>query len=274
MPASRTALLSAALRMTHRTDDDPPPVFDDPFAERLLGADAAPLAERVRALPEAFRLFLRASMVGRSRVVEERLRSASRPARYVAVGAGLDTLAWMVDGLETVEIDQPDSAADKRERMRAAALEPPAGWRQLPCDLAQEPLADVLQRAVPDDGHATVISWLGVTQYLPPEVVGASMHALAGTPPGTEVVFTSVLPEREVPAEDLDSLHRITTSVREDGEPVRTTLAHAEVAALVRESGLELVGDVGAPGLIEPLFAGRRDGLRANAASIVTVART
>ena len=41
-------------------------------------------------------------------------------------GAGLDTLAWRHTDLEpeVVEIDQPDSIADKLQRVRAAGLAP------------------------------------------------------------------------------------------------------------------------------------------------------
>lgn len=83
MAASLTALIAAALRMTHRSDDASPPVLDDAFAELLLGADAPVLASLVRELPREALLVLRSTVVGRSRVAEDRLRAvaAAGPAR-------------------------------------------------------------------------------------------------------------------------------------------------------------------------------------------------
>ncbi|WP_051808840.1 class I SAM-dependent methyltransferase [Actinoplanes subtropicus] len=278
MAASRTALIAAALRMTHRSDDDSPPVLDDPFAEVLLGADAAALAAVVRELPRQALLVLRSTIVGRSRVAEDRLRAvaAAGPARYVSLGAGLDSVAWRHTDLdlEVVEIDQPDSAADKLRRVRAAGLGIPGNWRQLPCDLTTEPLADVLKRAAPGDGgRATVISWLGVTQYLTPDAVGASLAGLATAPSGTEIVLTTLIPDADVAADDLESVRLVASIVEAGGEPWLTRLTRRATGDLITGSGLRPAGEVGAPHLVEPLFAGRADGLVANAVELVTVAR-
>jgi methyltransferase (TIGR00027 family) len=280
MAASRTALIAAALRMTHRSDDDAPPVLDDPLAERLLGADAPELAALVRGLPKQTVLGLRSSIVARSRVVDDRVRAlgVGGPARYVAVGAGLDTLAWRHADLEleVVEIDQPDSTADKLRRVRAAGMATPAGWRQFACDLTTEPLADVLQRATGaghEDGRPTVISWLGVTQYLTLDAVSASLAGLATAPSGAEIVFTTLVPDDLVPAEELGSVRLIASMAEANGEPFLTRLKRQQVRDLIQANGLRLAGEVGVPDLAGPLFAGRADGLKVNAVELVTIAR-
>jgi methyltransferase (TIGR00027 family) len=281
MAASRTALIAAALRMTHRSDDDSPPVLDDPVAEPLLGAQAPALASLVRGLPRQTRLGLRSTIVARSRVVEDRLRAiaAAGPARYVALGAGLDSVAWRhLDlDLEVVEVDHPDSTDDKLQRVRAAGLAIPPRWRQVACDLTVEPLADVLRRAIRGDGRQgirpTVISWLGVTQYLTPDAVSASLAGLATAPPGTEIVLTTLIPDAFVAADELESVHLVASLAQAGGEPWLTRLTRQEVQEMIVESGLRLVGDVGVPDLVQPLFAGRTDGLQVNAVEPVTIAR-
>lgn len=278
MAASRTALIAAALRMTHRSDDDPPPVFDDPFAELLLGADAPAVAALVRGLPRQALLGLRSTIAARSRVVEDRLRAvaAAGPARYVSLGAGLDSVAWRHPDLdlEVVEVDQPDCAADKLQRVRASGLAIPGTWRQLACDLTVEPLAEVLQRAIGGRRErSTVISWLGVTQYLTPEAVGASLAGLATAPPGTEIVLTTLVPDAVVAADELDSVRLVESLARAAGEPWHTRLTHQEVEDLIARNGLRLVGDVGVHDLVEPLFAGRTDGLAPNTVEPVTIVR-
>jgi methyltransferase (TIGR00027 family) len=280
MAASRTALIAAALRMTHRSDDDSPPVLDDPLAELLLGAEAPALASLVRGLPRQTLLGLRSTIAARSRVVEDRLRSiaAAGPARYVSLGAGLDSVAWRHIGLdlEVVEIDQPDCTADKLQRVRTAGLVIPDNWWQLAGDLTIEPLAEVLWRAIREGGRkskrSTVISWLGVTQYLPPDAVSASLAGLATAPSGTEIVLTTLIPDAFVAADELESVRLIASMAQASGEPWLTRLTRQQVKDLIVRNGLRLVGDVGAPDLVEPLFAGRVDGLKPNAVELVTIA--
>jgi hypothetical protein len=54
--------------------------------------------------------------------------------------------------------------------------------------------------------------------------------------------------------------------------PWLTRLTRQQVKDLIVRNGLRLVGDVGAPDLVEPLFAGRVDGLKPNAVELVTIA--
>jgi methyltransferase (TIGR00027 family) len=277
MAASRTALIAAALRMTHLSDDDAPPVLDDPLAEPLLGAEAPALAALVRGLPRAAQLGLRSTIAARSRVAENRLRAvaAAGPARYVCLGAGLDSVAWRHRDLdlEVVEVDQPDSSADKLRRVRAAGLAIPGNWRQLACDLTVEPLAEVLGHAIGGDERPTVISWLGVIPYLTRDAVGASLAGLATAPAGTEIVLTTIVPDASVAADELGFVRLIASLAEAGGEPWRTRLTRREVDELVVRNGLRLVGDVGAPDLVEPLFAGRTDGLEPSPVELITIAR-
>lgn len=66
------------------------------------GSRGAGIGSRRPRLTQQTLLGLRSSIVARSRVVDDRVRAVgvSGPARYVAVGAGLDTLAWRRPDLE------------------------------------------------------------------------------------------------------------------------------------------------------------------------------
>src|SRR6185503_3417592 len=94
---SRTAMGMAIHRAAHQMFDHPP-VFVDPFAERILsqGMRAAlekqPHYRRTRLSPS---LYVRSMLAARSRVAEEALALAvGRGVRqYVVLGAGLDTFA-------------------------------------------------------------------------------------------------------------------------------------------------------------------------------------
>jgi O-methyltransferase involved in polyketide biosynthesis len=88
--ASRTALRVAARRAAHQILDRPP-VFEDPLALAIVGAEAVE-----KAASEASSPSLRAFIAARSRFAEDELaRAVERGVRqYVVLGAGLDTFAY------------------------------------------------------------------------------------------------------------------------------------------------------------------------------------
>jgi methyltransferase (TIGR00027 family) len=261
--------------MQHMRVDCPPPILDDPLAELLLGDDAEQLLGLLGSLPEEVALALRAAITARCRVAEDRARVAagSGPARYVLLGAGLDSAAWRLGelDLEIVEIDRPDVLDDKRARATAAELSLPHAVRYLPADLATEPVGELLGRALDGGPRRTVIAWCGVTQYLPPDAVLATLQAVATLPPATELVFTTFLPDERVP-EDLRSGGRqIAELAAAAGEPFLTRLAPEDTAALVSEAGLKLIADMGVEEL-GTLFEGRSDDLAPVEAEHVVIA--
>src|SRR5262245_4933153 len=90
---SKTAYRVALRRAAHQLLDHPP-VFEDPFAVAIAGADAREIEQDPRQHSAAGRA-LRAFIAVRSRWAEDRLAAAvARGAeQYVALGAGLDTFA-------------------------------------------------------------------------------------------------------------------------------------------------------------------------------------
>src|SRR4051794_6831281 len=89
---SKTALRVAIRRAAHQLAD-PPPVFEDPIAVRLIGPGYARDLER--AMEKVARDF-RAFMAARSRFVEDTLAGAVAHGvnQFVVLGAGLDTFAY------------------------------------------------------------------------------------------------------------------------------------------------------------------------------------
>src|SRR5579871_6043667 len=121
--ASITAIGVAKMRAAHLLLDDDAKVFRDDFALRFSGADSeaslraetsAMLAEVAGKVgPEAARQIFqasRATMVTRSRYTEDALSLAIAGgiARYVILGAGLDSFAWrrpdLAGSLQVVEV--------------------------------------------------------------------------------------------------------------------------------------------------------------------------
>ncbi len=100
--------------------------------------------------------------------------------QLVLLGAGLDARAFRMPELsETVvfEVDFPSTQALKRRR--AGALVPAAKEiRWAPIDFEKDALDDVLARAGHLSERRTVWIWEGVTMYLPPAAVDATLSVV------------------------------------------------------------------------------------------------
>lgn len=263
---SRTAMITAVCRGRHRDLDPVPHVLDDRFALDLVGPSWTGIDEALgRGLPEPARSQMRAAMVVRSRYVEDRL-SAGGFGRYVMVGAGLETFAWrrpdlLDDGLRVIEIDHPGTQDWKRERAAALGMAVHPNHLLVPVDLEREPLEVGLDRAGLDRSDPVCFSWLGVTQYLGIAAILATLRVAAGYAPGTEVVFTYVLPPPHLDGTGALCLERNRAMAAGSGEEWRTLLAPDEAADLAWQAGLEVRENLGRDEMRARYFDGRADGL-------------
>jgi methyltransferase (TIGR00027 family) len=168
----------------------------------------------------------------RTLIFDRAIASAMPVAQLVILGAGLDTRAWRLDGLEDTlvfEVDRPGTQAWKRDR--AAALKHRAkDVRFVSTDFRQNMLAPLLQSAGFDPGKPTFWLWEGVTMYLTEDAVSANLGALAAlSPPGSHLAFTYLQKSGgRVPRSLFLALL---------GEPVRSAYSPEEISDLARTPG-------------------------------------
>jgi methyltransferase (TIGR00027 family) len=274
--ASRTALGAALYRAAHQLADRPP-VFEDPFALRLVGArlgEAPPPALARRLSPAAGPL--RAFIAARSRYAESRFAEAhARGLRqYVVLGAGLDTFAWRcaLPEVRVFEVDHPATQAWKRELVARVGLLPPDRAVYAPVDFERDALDQALSGSGLELRSPAFVAWLGVTPYLAPEALRATLRCVAERlGPGTEIVFDFAAPPRSEPERTV----RRAFAARVDalGEPLRSELEPATLAAEVRALGFGRVEVLDAAALNALYFTGRDDGLRLRAGQLLWAGR-
>ena len=223
------------------------PGFEDPTAAALLPARLD--ARLARALqgpePPGFRAkvdrsFLRRHskiMAVRTLAIDAALRAASAP-QVVILGAGLDGRAWRMPELAdslVLEVDHPDSQADKRTRV-AALTQRAREVRFLPVDFARDSLRDALARAQHDPALRTMWLWEGVVMYLTPAQVEATLAVVA---------------ERSAPGSHLSILYHsphwilklVGLVVRRVGEPLRSAFTPAVMRALLAKFAFRVLAD-------------------------------
>lgn len=246
--ASRTALGAAVHRAAHQIVDLPR-VFDDPLAERILGAEgSAVLRERLEHVDATARM--RTLIAVRSRIAEDAVGQAvsNGVKQYVLLGAGLDTFAYRnpytAQGLRVFEVDHPATQAWKRAHLAEAGIAAPASLSFVPVDFESGSLQAGLETAAFRFDRPAVFAWLGVVPYLARTAVIDTLTLIASGPPLTEVVFDYGEPPPAPESAAYASYQAAAQRVAAIGEPWRTFFAAAELAGELARLGFDVVEDV------------------------------
>jgi methyltransferase (TIGR00027 family) len=216
----------------------------------------APLhaVQRLGRLAAPARLFLRVASAGlvdhvclRTGAIDSALADGiARGCRQLVVlGAGLDARAFRLSLLAEVdvfEVDHPDTQAEKRRRVdgsRALAR----SMRFVPVDFERESVADRLAEAGHDANVPTFWIWEGVTPYLEPAAITATLEDLGErSTKDSELAMTYGLPELPLP----HALHGAVYSVFAVlGEPLLGLMSTRAAAEAVQQIGFTVLDDTG-----------------------------
>jgi methyltransferase (TIGR00027 family) len=263
---SRTAQGAAMHRAAHQLIDQPP-VFADPLALRIIGAEAA---EELRTGNDRHALAqaagLRAFIAARSRFTEDCLSEAMAQGmrQYVLLGAGLDTFAYRGarEGLRVYEVDHPATQGWKRARLEEIAVSAPAWVTYAPVDFEHETLRDGLTRAGFDFDKPAMFAWLGVTPYLTRDAVMGTLSIIASLATGSEVVFDYAEPTTNHNETQRAHFEAMAARVAAAGEPFRSFYEAEPLARDLKTLGFSLTEDWNADALNARYFESRADGLK------------
>ncbi|MBV7454877.1 SAM-dependent methyltransferase [Acidovorax sp. sif1233] len=251
---SHTALLCGIARARHQLIEGGE-IFADPLALDILGpAGAAQVRQALEGDgPQglardagSFSQAMRGALAVRSRIAEDTLREAvaAGATQYVVLGAGLDTFAlrgeWPRGLARVFEVDHPSTQAWKRGLAASAGLCMPPGAAYVPVDFERQDFMEQLAAQGLDAGQRTVFSWLGVTMYLAPSAVQATLARIgAGAAPGSVLVFDYVRRPGALQWGRKLALGLMARRFGRMGEPWRCFLRDAELRALLAGHGFE-----------------------------------
>jgi methyltransferase (TIGR00027 family) len=231
-----------------RLADDPyGAAFEDPGARRRLHGALVRAGLPIERLPFVKPWIL--YMQVRTRVIDDAVRAfaAEGGRQLVLLGAGFDCRAVRLPELaraRVLEVDHPATQGRKREVLDELGV--PSQARYLAWDFESRALSD-LPGALADAGldlRAPVMTiWEGVTMYLTPAAIDASLRAIhAWSAPGSQLAMTYFTTAR------LTTMSWRTRVVRavvaRVGEPFRFTWKPAELPGYLDERGFSLVRDV------------------------------
>jgi methyltransferase (TIGR00027 family) len=254
-------------RAAHQLYDDPPLVFADPLALRILPEETrAELREREEVeRGHPFARGMRAFMCARSRFAEDALERAfvAGARQYVVLGAGLDTYAGRSPhaDLRIFEVDHPATQAWKQHRLQQAGIQVPSSVTFVPVDFERDRL---MERLVASGFHASAAafcSWLGVLPYLTREAAEGTLRALGRLPPGSGVAFDYAVARGSLSPQQQAAFDRLAERVARAGEPFRLGFEPAELRILLLECGFTRLEDLDSEAIHARYFDGRSDEL-------------
>jgi methyltransferase (TIGR00027 family) len=275
--ASRTAEYMAMHRAAHQLLDAPT-ILDDPFAAIVIDPK---FARALRDDPESTRWSLvpsrRAFLAARSRYAEDQLARAVEQGcdQYVVLGAGLDTffLRCRDRALRVFEIDHPATQATKLARLLAAGVGLPPRASFYAADFTRQSLGDILRCAGVDPARRVFVSWLGVAQYLPHDIVHTALADIASFSPHVEIVFDYTLHydlQNEAQRLVFDTGRRLAAL---ESEPFRSMFTPNEIVEVCNAAGFSEVRTASVETLNALYCARAKSGLRIESINQMAFAR-
>jgi len=226
----------------------------DPCAERLL---PGPLSAVLRVLRGASVLPLGAATVSivtggvpdhialRTAEIDDAVRSATRDGieQVVILGAGLDARAYRMQELRDAVVLEVDHAATQEfKRSRVVRLRPEAKEvRFVAVDFERDTLSAALEQAGHRTDARTLFIWEGVTPYLEPSAIRATLTRLATrSASGSRLVMTYVTPEMTTFPVAPRLVHAAFGII---GERLRGAMSPELAAAEMESAGFRVVSD-------------------------------
>jgi methyltransferase (TIGR00027 family) len=257
---SRTAEYMALFRAVESARPEWERLFDDPLAIAFLRKSFRLLVHLAR-VPFAGNIVpwlidtkgvagARSVAVVRTRFIDEQLVDALNKGckQFVILGAGYDTRAYRIAGIEQArvfEIDHPNTSRAKQAHLKKRFRSLPQHVRFIAVDFNEQSLMQALASTDFDGRLKTFFIWEGVTNYLTPAAVDASFRIIRELAQEIAIVFTYV--DRAV----LDSDNRFEGAAElrrildQAGERWTFGFEPAELKAYLAERSYRLLEDIG-----------------------------
>ena len=251
-----TALGAATCRLIEQYHPAETRLFDDSLAKDMVGTPIRTLMRfgvmRNFTLKrtDAILRGLYGVQICRTRFIDDAVRAALSTGigQSVILGAGYDTRAYRLAGMEraeVLEVDLESVQEDKKRKLRSRFGQLPENVTFVPIDFDAQTLEAVLAGTVFDPSMPAVYVWEGVTQYLSEESVRRTLAFVGGSAPGSILVFTYVLKSMIERRSAIQGADRLMDVVAKRGSPWLFGLEPSSVPSFLKPYHLDLTEDVG-----------------------------
>jgi methyltransferase (TIGR00027 family) len=237
--ASKTALMVCAYRA--RASTWKTPLFVDPWAAAIAGADGEDIARRLDAKFPPMEMWLALRVAYFDRLVGMAVDRLN-VRQVVILGAGYDTRAARLPraGVRFFEVDHPATQAIKREKLAQLPGYPIDAATYASCNFEREDPVDRLAASGWSASEPSLVIWEGVVPYLSEPAIRATATRLAsGIDPRSLVAFDFVGKKFAAGSNVSDSDKQTREYVGELGEPIR--YGSDDILPLLYECGFRWV---------------------------------
>ncbi|MEW5811006.1 MAG: SAM-dependent methyltransferase [Actinomycetota bacterium] len=256
-PAAQTAFGPMVLSAIEHNEPAHRRLVDDDLAEAFLppGLRALVAATRMAAVRRAVAAAVQRSGPGlwpsiacRKRLIDERLSDPLNETDAVVVlGAGLDTRGCRIarhSDLPVYEVDQAVNVERKAAVLQRALGGTPPSVHLVAADLERDDLLQALESAGYDPARRTFFIAEGLTQYLSPDALRATMAALGTATPGSRLVF-SYIRQDFLDGQNLYGAQSLYRRFRERRQVWRAGLVPEQLGDWLADLGWNLVEQAG-----------------------------
>lgn len=170
--------------------------------------------------------------------------------QVVILGAGFDSRAYRISGLEAVrvfEVDFPGTRNLKQARLEKVLGSVPKNVILVGINFEEQTLDEVLTVEGFQVGKRTFFIWEGVTQYITDEAVDRTLNFVANTSgAGSKIVFTYVRRGLIDGTDREEWMNPFLSFARRVGSPFIFGIDPDEIEQFLAEHGMNLIEDVGA----------------------------
>ena len=252
---SNTALGAAICRLIEQYQPDETRLFNDPYIKDMVSTPLrlmmqfAPMRALTLNRTEAVARGIFGAQICRTCFIDETVETALAQgiSQLVILGAGFDTRAYRLKGIEQIkvfEVDLPHVQADKKARVQKRFGRIPANVTFIPIDFDTQTLDTVFAGSPFDSSKPAIFVWEGVTQYIPESAVNQTLAFVGKSAPGSHIVFTyvlkSIIERRSGIPGAVEMMDYVARS-----SPWIFGLEPSEVASFLQPFHLKLLADVG-----------------------------
>jgi len=252
---SHTALGAATCRLIEQYQPEGSRLFTDPLIKFLVGAPTrvlmqlAILRKLTIAQTDAIAAGIYGIQVCRTRYMDEAVLEALSQGieQVVILGAGLDTRAYRLPGIERAkvfEVDLPAAQYSKKQKIQKALGKLPGNVSFIPIDFDTQSLQAAFQGTVFTPESRAVFIWEGVSQYLTEKAVRQSLDFVGSAACGSLLVFTYVLKSIIERRSDIPNANQLMDMVGRDA-PWLFGLEPTRVPDFLEPYHLKVTSDVG-----------------------------
>jgi methyltransferase (TIGR00027 family) len=202
-------------------------------------------------------------LVARERHIDEYLKTCldSGLEQLVILGAGFDARAYRFEELKhsvkVFEVDHPASQATKLEKLEQIFGSAPAHVVFVPVDFNSQRLDQCLFESGYEESLKTLFLWQGVTQYLNPQAVDATLAFIAQhSGPGSAVIFDYMYPTLLDGTIKRGEVANMRNKRWASGEMLTFGIPEGSVTQFLEQRGFTQVQDAGAKFLHDTYFQG------------------